>query len=267
MPSGEDWTRKRTSDNHDLMNQTWYGAGARGVDYQSVQTKDKTANSWGSLTEGYPVYDTHGNNVGMVSRSGTSYSVGNERTYDAWGGVKTTSGDPPQQGYCASLGHREDLESSLVYMRARYYEPSTGRFVSEDPARDGSNWLMYANNDPQNHVDLTGQTTDEEFNFLGNIMIVIGYFLLNNTRSLRDINLGWIQQKVTDKAIQNGGKGVTGIDAWVFKLAMKMVRLYQAIGNLVEAGHGRALCGMAGYGAMLQGQMWLTEAEFESAAG
>lgn len=41
--------------------------------------------------------------------------------------------------YCASLGHVADDEPGLVYMRARYYEPSSGRFVSEDSNKEGPN--------------------------------------------------------------------------------------------------------------------------------
>jgi len=60
------------------------------------------------------------------------------------------------KGYCANLGHQED-ETGLVYMRARYYEPTTGRFISEDPARDGVNWYLYADGNPVNRVDPTGR--------------------------------------------------------------------------------------------------------------
>ena len=42
-------------------------------------------------------------------------------------------------------------------MRARYYEAETGRFISEDPARDGLNYYEYANNDPILNVDGTGE--------------------------------------------------------------------------------------------------------------
>ena len=38
----------------------------------------------------------------------------------------------------------------------RWYDPSIGRFLSRDPAKDGRNWFNYCNNDPINEVDPTG---------------------------------------------------------------------------------------------------------------
>jgi RHS repeat-associated protein len=70
-------------------------------------------------------------------------------------GERTNS--TPSRGYCANLGHPED-ETGLVYMRARYYESGTGRFVSEDPARDGVNWYLYADGDAVLNADFDGQT-------------------------------------------------------------------------------------------------------------
>jgi hypothetical protein len=43
-------------------------------------------------------------------------------------------------------------------MRARHYDPTIGRFVSEDPKGDGNNWFAYCGNDPVNRVDETGNT-------------------------------------------------------------------------------------------------------------
>gem|GEM_PF-6689855 len=37
--------------------------------------------------------------------------------------------------YCANLGHKQDDESGLIYIRARYYEPGSGRFISQDTYR------------------------------------------------------------------------------------------------------------------------------------
>jgi uncharacterized protein RhaS with RHS repeats len=42
-------------------------------------------------------------------------------------------------------------------MRARYYDPAAGRFVSEDPTRDGGNWCLYAGDNPTDKVDSTGR--------------------------------------------------------------------------------------------------------------
>ncbi|MBX7134866.1 MAG: RHS repeat-associated core domain-containing protein [Fimbriimonadaceae bacterium] len=86
------------------------------------------------------------------------HSIGNERQYDVWGAVRSgsTSGDPNNR-YCANLGHKQDDESGLIYMRARYYEPGTGRFISEDPAMHGLNWFIYCHSDPVNYDDSSGK--------------------------------------------------------------------------------------------------------------
>ena len=131
---------------------TRYGLGARGVDLI-----ERT--SGGAVTTGFPLYDAHGNNVATLSRSGTGYAVNDRRSYDAWGVVRAQqSGGDPKLRYCASLGHRQDDESGLIYMRARYYEPTSGRFVSEDPAGAGRNWFAYCAGDPVNSADRTGKS-------------------------------------------------------------------------------------------------------------
>ncbi|MBV6457231.1 MAG: hypothetical protein HONBIEJF_00338 [Fimbriimonadaceae bacterium] len=136
---------------------TRYALGARGQDaiYQKVGTADETAS--------YPLYDGHGNMVATLARSTSTpyYSVSNNRLYDVWGSVRSgSSTGNPGQRYCANLGHRQDDESGLIYMRARYYEPGTGRFVSEDPAGDGKNWYVYCGNNATNAVDRTGLFMD-----------------------------------------------------------------------------------------------------------
>jgi RHS repeat-associated protein len=130
---------------------TRYGIGARGIEVIS-----KIENG-GSETFGFPLYDTHGNMLATLGRSGSSFTTGNWQSYDVWGSVRSGSSSE-QQGYVANLGHRSDPESFLTYMRARYYEPMTGRFVSEDKANDGSNWFVYARNMPTCAIDLTGKS-------------------------------------------------------------------------------------------------------------
>ncbi len=51
-----------------------------------------------------------------------------------------------------------DAETQLYYYRARYYDPSLARFISEDPAGQnaGINQYIYAGDDPINRRDPTG---------------------------------------------------------------------------------------------------------------
>ena len=56
--------------------------------------------------------------------------------------------------YC---GEYFDNETGYVYLRARYYAPTLGRFISEDTAKDGYNWYVYCGNDPVNYVDPSGE--------------------------------------------------------------------------------------------------------------
>jgi RHS repeat-associated protein len=60
-------------------------------------------------------------------------------------------------------GHRDDPETGLTYMGARYYSPAIGRFMGVDPAgTDASdiysfNRYAYANNNPYKYVDPDGR--------------------------------------------------------------------------------------------------------------
>ena len=51
-----------------------------------------------------------------------------------------------------------DAETGLYYYRARYYDPQTGRFLSEDPIgfHGGINKYVYALNDPTKYRDPGG---------------------------------------------------------------------------------------------------------------
>jgi hypothetical protein len=40
----------------------------------------------------------------------------------------------------------------------RYYDPSTGRFLTRDPIKDGRNWYGYCENNPVSYIDPTGLT-------------------------------------------------------------------------------------------------------------
>jgi RHS repeat-associated protein len=55
------------------------------------------------------------------------------------------------------LSQYTDAESGLVYLRARYYDPTTGQFISRDPIESVTRVpYSYAGNNPLNNVDPSG---------------------------------------------------------------------------------------------------------------
>jgi len=82
----------------------------------------------------------------------------NEAMKDVYGSVRGQEGQRANNlKYVAQIGHPTDEETGLIYMRARYYDPEIGRFVSEDPRQHGVNWYRYADGNPTNAIDLTGK--------------------------------------------------------------------------------------------------------------
>jgi len=53
-------------------------------------------------------------------------------------------------------GKQWDEDAQLYYFNARWYDPETGRFITEDPIRDGLLWYSYCSNNPMGFVDHTG---------------------------------------------------------------------------------------------------------------
>ncbi len=79
------------------------------------------------------------------------------KTYDIspWGEVAADTGTVTR---LRMAGQPYDQGARLYYMRARYYDPELGRFLSEDPIgiSGGLNLYAYAGNDPVNKADPTG---------------------------------------------------------------------------------------------------------------
>lgn len=54
------------------------------------------------------------------------------------------------------MGEQYGDSTQLLYLRARYYNPTDGRFINKDPSRLESNLYLYAQGNPVNRVDPTG---------------------------------------------------------------------------------------------------------------
>ena len=107
--------------------------------------------------------DYHGNIVGKTTVAGAMVEeVTNRMDYDAFGN-QWIGNTPDPFGYC---GEYYDSESGLIYLRNRYYDSATGRFITEDPIKDGLNWYSYCGGNPVMFVDPSGLDygfDDEEY--------------------------------------------------------------------------------------------------------
>ncbi|MBL8297055.1 MAG: hypothetical protein JNN30_01800 [Rhodanobacteraceae bacterium] len=103
----------------------------------------------------------HNDGVGSVRVvTDASGNVVARRASSPFGTPISTSGQATQWGWA---GHRDEEPSGLIYMGARYYDPTLARFVSPDSIVPGvlpeaSNRYAYALNDPIGKADPTGHS-------------------------------------------------------------------------------------------------------------
>jgi RHS repeat-associated protein len=98
------------------------------------------------------------------------------KAYDAFGmPISLTGSSASPFGFAGGYGYQEDSDSGLKLLGHRYYDPSTGRFLTRDPIKDGRNWYGYCDNNPQKWVDGSGlepgkdyDTADEAARAAGN---------------------------------------------------------------------------------------------------
>lgn len=92
----------------------------------------------------------------------SSQSTTGTRQFDAFGNSTSTSGSPSGPfGFAGAWGYQQDGDSGLKLLGHRYYDSSTGRFLTRDPAMAGENWYGYARNNPLRWADPSGLWLEE----------------------------------------------------------------------------------------------------------
>jgi RHS repeat-associated protein len=207
-------------------NGTYKSAYTYGVDRISVSTLGITDDKYTPL---YYQYDGRGSVTGLV---GNADNIEARYSYDAFGvpkpGVKL---DTKENGFINPYGYNgeeNDTYSGLQYLRARYYEADTGRFLSRDSyLGDLMNPLTlnrydYTGNNPVMYSDPSGNNAQQDGGGVGNTS-TISTVLLGLGSTGDDVRA--MQQNLIDLGYNLGTYGADGIFG---KITDKAVRAFQA---------------------------------------
>ncbi|MBI5117157.1 RHS repeat-associated core domain-containing protein [Candidatus Poribacteria bacterium] len=108
-------------------------------------------------------YYYHKNHQGSVTEIlNSSGGIVKTYRYDAFGKILSETG-PAIPGGFTYTGREFHTRSGLYYYRFRFYDPSIGRFISEDPIGpiNGTNLYAYTANSPVLHIDPLGLQFEE----------------------------------------------------------------------------------------------------------
>ena len=128
---------------------------------QRISENQPIENVW---TPSFYGYDGGGNVRNLTNSAGT---VTDKYEYDAFGNKFTVSGSTPNN--YLYRGEQYDSDLGLYYLRARYYNPLTGRFMSRDPEEfcncsmlhpNEQHRYIYGNDDPTDLADPTGRAAN-----------------------------------------------------------------------------------------------------------
>ena len=108
----------------------------------------------------YYVYDYRGSTVAMTDGT-TSANITHKYQYDDFGKLlQSEEADANHFRYVGEFGVMFE-DDALTFMRARYYDPGIGRFLSEDPIWS-TNLYPYSDNNPIVRLDPRGEKSCQQ---------------------------------------------------------------------------------------------------------
>ena len=132
------------------------------------------------------LYLLHDGTVGSLTDAlDVNGNVKDEYRYDAFGAQTSASMTSSSYSHYGYTGEEYDDETGLVYLRARYYDPSLGRFISADPFLGKmaepvtQNRYVYVKNNPLRYVDPRGAGSLNWQGCLTKIISACGAFSLD----------------------------------------------------------------------------------------
>ncbi len=127
-----------------------YGATGLAASYVGAGQVDRPLEMTRGANSYYYLQNFEGSVTSLTDASG---SVAASYSYDAFG--VPTSAPAAVTNPFTYTGREYDAKSGLYYNRARYYEPATGSFISQDPLGAGQRYA-YATGDPVDFTDPSG---------------------------------------------------------------------------------------------------------------
>ncbi|WLQ45627.1 RHS repeat-associated core domain-containing protein (plasmid) [Streptomyces laculatispora] len=161
--------------------------------------------------------DALGSVIGLANSDGT---IATKYAYDP-NGTATTTGTASTNPY--TFTGRENDTTGLLYYRDRYYDPQTGRFISQDPIGQagGTNLYQYALSSPTTYTDPTGD----------NPMIAacaVGGAL--------DGGLNWAFQRLSGRKVNWGQVGQAAWTGCALGMAGEALGTFLAVRNSLRGG-------------------------------
>ena len=161
------------------------------------------------------------------------------------------------EGY---TGHVNDRQLELTYMRARFYDPVLGRFLSNDPVGFTSenptsfNRYAYANNSPYNYVDPDGRYAETVLDIVttsieaGHLLGGIAAYTVGRLRgdsNLVDVAKEGMAQEWGDVALSLGGILAPGATSAMFVGVGKAAKSGRKLGPAPNGGVAKTHGGTA----------------------
>jgi RHS repeat-associated protein len=191
-----------------------------------------------------PVYYYHNDHLGNVKAVTDIHgTMVWSADYTAFGNrFKINAIDGFEQEF-GQTGKEYDPDVELYYFNARWYDPELGRFISEDPAKDGSNWYIYCGNNPLVFIDPTGLdfwgscgnffsncwSSVVDFGaFAGGFGVGVGNFIGNTTLGMLDLATLWIPSMEHQDMINNFVDGTANL---MLGLVLDPAGTIETIGN------------------------------------